>query len=279
MKCAEIDVLLDQLMDGELNDKQLRVLDEHGRECPDCAARIRATRQMKALFEDMEPEADVPLAAQAAWRGAVRAEARAVQRKKLYRRIGAAAAAVVVLVGAGLSLNGKIAPSTNSKSAKLDAMEMVEESAEQPRFASANSAVVDTDGSDAGIMEDSAVPPMEAAFEAEEVSMNAASGEIAEGEAAAAVTNSAPMREITLHVKQIDAACSAIEDLVSEYEGTLDTQRMEGGGANLYVELPSDNLSDFVSAIAYLDVSGQLPEVSEDTGAEMSALLLALEEE
>ena len=58
----------------------------------------------------MEPEVDVPLAAQAKWRGAVREESKRRRRSRLVRWIGSAAAAVVVLVGVGLALNLNGAP-------------------------------------------------------------------------------------------------------------------------------------------------------------------------
>ena len=128
MTCEELNVLLDRLMDGELTEDERRALDAHGAECPECAGQIRATLQMKALFEEMEPEVDVPLAAQAGWRSAIRQEAEAsreaqkpkrADRRRLIRWIGSAAAAVVVLVGVGLALNGSLSPRKSNDVAML----------------------------------------------------------------------------------------------------------------------------------------------------------------
>ena len=76
MDCLQVSEMLDMLMDGALDEGQCQALEAHGRECAQCAAAIRSTLQMKALLDQMEPEADVPLEAQARWRGAVKAEAK-----------------------------------------------------------------------------------------------------------------------------------------------------------------------------------------------------------
>ena len=44
MKCSETGALLDLLMDGALREDQLEALEAHARECPECAAQLRATR-------------------------------------------------------------------------------------------------------------------------------------------------------------------------------------------------------------------------------------------
>ena len=107
MNCNQVNGMLDMLMDGTLDDVQRGALEAHGRECPTCAAAIRATLQMKALFEQMEPEADVPLAAQARWRGAVKAESKQQRQKRMRRWIASVAAAAVVLVGIGAAFTLK----------------------------------------------------------------------------------------------------------------------------------------------------------------------------
>lgn len=126
MTCGEVNGLLDRLMDGELTDEEQRAMEAHGRECPDCAEAIRATMRMKALFDEMEPEADVPLAAQAKWRGAVREAARQKKRARLIRWIGSAAAAVVVLAGVSLAMNLRNAPARDAQSAAPQLIEVSE---------------------------------------------------------------------------------------------------------------------------------------------------------
>ena len=176
MNCDEVNRLLDLLMDGELTDEQRLELERHGRECPECAASIRETMQLKALMADMEPEVDVPLAAQAAWRNAVREEARQGRTRRFRRWAASAAAALVVLVGVGLAMNLRGAPKQDATAvpevaAKLAyeaeeadeaAVEAVEAEAnsaayvpevayEAEAFDAAESAVVETDGATSGV--------------------------------------------------------------------------------------------------------------------------------
>lgn len=126
MTCGEVNGLLDRLMDDELTDEERRAMEAHGRDCPDCAEAIRATMRMKALFDEMEPEADVPLAAQAKWRGAVREAAKQKKRARMIRWIGSAAAAVVVLAGVGLAMNLRNAPARDAQNAAAELVEVSE---------------------------------------------------------------------------------------------------------------------------------------------------------
>ena len=154
MTCGEVNGLLDRLMDGELTEEERRAMEAHGRECPECAEAIRATMRMKALFDEMEPEADVPLAAQAKWRGAVREAARQKNRARLIRWIGSAAAAVVVLAGVGLAMNLRGAPARDTQNAEAQIVEISEageadeaaESAADPAMEEPGAATPDSAG-------------------------------------------------------------------------------------------------------------------------------------
>ena len=108
VKCADMEALFDALIDGELTNEQRRTMDEHAAHCPECAQKLRAAMQLKAILGEALPEADVPLAAQAKWRGAVRAEASRRQRNRWTRAVGAIAAALVLVAGVGFALNGRL---------------------------------------------------------------------------------------------------------------------------------------------------------------------------
>lgn len=293
MTCEELNGLLDQLMDGELSDGQRRAMYAHGANCPDCAAAIRSAEQLKALFDEMEPEVDVPLEAQARWRSAVRAESKRRNGKRLYRWIASAAAAVVVLVGVSLAVNLRGAP----KQAQNEALIVAEQAAEldeagydaayeadeaapaeaelAPNAAAvargagdvaedydvAGSAVVETDGA-----ADTAVANSLAMAIVEEEACEEFASEDAGAEGLAAKAQPAPACELSLDVEDVDTACSRILDLVEEYEGSADVQALAEGGANVYVEIESNNAKDFINAVAPLDTSGQthaLPDFSE----------------
>ena len=302
MTCEELNGLLDRLMDGELTEDERRALDAHGAECPECAGQIRATLQMKALFEEMEPEVDVPLAAQASWRSAVREEAqksKAAQvpqkadRRRLIRWIGSAAAAVVVLVGVGLALNGSLSPRKANDTVMLAetaggaAAKSVAASEAAPEVG-----VIETDGESAAyetnaVQEESVAFEAEAAYEADaagemelyeaedfdaaedmgEKAVAAEPLEVAEEEApmmmamesapatCGALAQQAPACELSIRVKDVDDACGVIVDLAEEFEGSADVQNVEGGSANVYVALYGRNAADFLKAVAKLDAS------------------------
>ena len=84
----------------------------------------------------------------------------------------------------------------------------------------------------------------------------------------------AQMQEISLVVEDIEAARTSILDLVQEYEGSV-----EEDGSDFYVNLPGGNAQEFVSAIAYLDRSGQSLEMETPEGDGTITLLLSLKQE
>ena len=287
VRCEEANAMLDQLLDGTLTDGQLRMLEAHGQTCAACGEQIRAALQMKALFSEMAPEADVPLAAQAAWRGAVKAEAGKKRLKRYYSWIGVAAAAVVLVVGVSLGLNGRIAPRAGSDAASMMAVEeasgvseaagVVSEDIEgtgMALFEEAGTARLEADGASALI--GAAAPEGSSKGAATAEFSDYAADMVPEAQAGNAASGT-PMHELCMRVESVDAACGTIEDLVSEYEGSVDTQSQDGA-ANLYIVLPAENVSEFISAIAHLDVDGEMPDVPDLSGETSSALLLALTE-
>ena len=205
-------------------------------------------------------EVDVPLPAQAAWRGAVRSETRRKRSRQLYRRFGAAAAAVVVLVGAGLGLGLKNTPKSGS------AVMIVEEAAEEQAY----SIDAPAPAMAAGANDDVALEADYAVLEAD--------GAEAEVPMCAAVAQRAPAHELEIRVEDVSKTCDLIADLVEEYEGAVEVQQAAEGSANLYVEMPANNLSDFLQAVLPMDVSGQAQAISEAEEKGDVALLLVVRE-
>lgn len=278
MDCIQVSEMLDMLMDGALDEGQRQALEAHARECAQCAAAIRSTLQMKALFDQMEPEADVPLEAQARWRGAVRAQVKAQKQKRLRRWFASAAAAVVLLVGVGMAFRLKGVPKQNAtplygKSAAVQ----FEERAAEPVLASGDAithmrsnavpgAVVEADGvaDEVVAIEDSdmGMADPEAAYEAEE----AASGPMA------------PACELNMKVDDVAVACDRIRDLAQEYEAVADIQAAGDGGANVFVEIAAENAGDFLNAVAPIGAFSEAADMPELTGSGRVLVLLALRE-
>ncbi len=333
MTCKDVNGMLDRLMDGELTEDERRELEAHGRECPECAAEIRATLEMKALFEETLPEADVPLAAQAKWRGAIREAAKRDRQRKFTRWISSAAAALVVLVGVGVAMRGSLAPKNDAampapavqEAAEANHSDAPEIQAEYAAEAASDAApVVETDGAGAlmGLYSEDAMVgglgapqvmstneplPMMAAEESravEDAEVNEAAEAYGAGEAyeaaeasddadayadaeafeeadeapeafedsamesksmCAALAQRSPACEYAIQSASVDIACTMISELAGEFEGTADVQSVEGGGANIYVELDAASAGEFLEAVAKIDDSqnpNQPPRVS-----------------
>lgn len=106
MDCEKLRSQLDAYLDGELSEAEARALEDHAKACEGCARELEAARLVRDALADMDAEVAVPLEAQAAWRAAVRAEARRRSVRKWRRLSCVAAAALVLVFGGSLMLRG-----------------------------------------------------------------------------------------------------------------------------------------------------------------------------
>ena len=100
MDCEKARQLLDAYIDGELSAGDMRALEDHAMACEECKRELEAAKLLRDTLADLDEEITVPLKAQAAWRSAVRAEAKRKNMRKWQRIAYAAAAALVLVVGA-----------------------------------------------------------------------------------------------------------------------------------------------------------------------------------
>ena len=237
MNCTQTDALLDAYMDDALADGERATLAAHCAECPACAEKYRATEIMKRMFSEMAPEVDVPLTAQAGWHRAIKAEAQRTKRQRLFKMAGGIAAALVVAVGAAVALMANPA----QKEVEMRSADL------------------------AG---------------AQSIAMIEADGEIDAAEAMLEDADFMPMHELEMTVEDLDSVCVYMTDLVSEYEGEADVQPFEEDGrrcANLYIDLPTENADEFLSAASHYDASGSALTLGEAAGERVSMLLVLKE--
>ena len=102
MDCQKYREHLDEWIDGELDEDTALAMEAHMQSCPDCAEETLRAREAIEFVRSLEADIPVPLETQAAWRKAVRAEAK--QRKKrgfsaALRAVSSVAAAFVLLAG------------------------------------------------------------------------------------------------------------------------------------------------------------------------------------
>lgn len=102
MDCQKYREHLDEWIDGELDAELALAMEAHMQSCPDCAEETLRAREAIEFIRSLEDDIPVPLETQAAWRKAVRAEAKQRKNRRFtvaLRSIGSVAAAFVLLVG------------------------------------------------------------------------------------------------------------------------------------------------------------------------------------
>lgn len=131
MDCQTYRAHLDEWIDGELSDELMPSMEAHRDSCPECAEETRRALAAVELIRSLDAAMPVPLKAQAAWRSAVRDEARQRRRHRFsagMRAAASVAATFVLLAGctlifrsAGMLSASPAAVSTASTEAVSDA--------------------------------------------------------------------------------------------------------------------------------------------------------------
>ncbi len=106
MNCETFKQNINAYVDGELMLDEKYEMELHAAECEECARLLDEASGLAALCAELEDEVVVPLGAQAAWRRAVRAEAKKKRPSGAWiRGLGTIAAALVVAVVSTLGAN------------------------------------------------------------------------------------------------------------------------------------------------------------------------------
>lgn len=133
MTCTEFDHLLDQYIDGELNEVQRAEIKAHAAKCSECADKLKAAEELRDILSHMDDDISVPLPAQAAWRRAVREEAKRKKMKSFYAAVGAVAAVCVLTLGMITMMNERPAAVPGARRVETDGVNdqtaMVDEAA------------------------------------------------------------------------------------------------------------------------------------------------------
>lgn len=204
MNCSEFNRLLDLYADGELKENQRAAMDEHAAVCSECREKMAAAEQLQGILSHLDDDIAVPLPAQAAWRNAVRAEAKCIRMKKIYRACGAAAAVFVLMFGVSAMLRSE------------DASQLA------PVVRR-----VETDGvNDEVRLEEAAALTMDA-------------GRMTAEYVEQVVSSEDPAQAVVY-----------LKDLVAEYGGTVEHESQSDSGNKVFVQIPGENVVDFMGAMA-----------------------------
>lgn len=222
MKCEDFIRLIDAYIDGELDNAEEEKLLTHARECENCARELENARMLRDMLSGMDDDIVPPLAAQAGWRSAVKAEARKKRMKRIYKYCGTVAAALVIMVGifAGLDMfDAENAPQGSGTVTQADA----------------GFVFVATDGGEA-----TSAPAAMAR------TVSAPDDEVAGSSASVKLISEEPA-----------SACELIGSLAAEFGGYTDAQGGSSTGAYLTAYIPAECIDQFVDSLSLAgEVSG-----------------------
>lgn len=285
MQCREFRELLDAYLDNELSPAEREALLAHARECSACADELASAEVIREALSHLDDDLRVPIAAQASWRAAVKAESKRRRGRTVYRVLSTVAAAFVLLAGTTavfratgvLDFDGQVAPTTDvhiaTSAPRAEFYDIAPESVDASgEIAQARHAQIESDGataSDAGSA--STEPTSMIASDAGDASAEPSSiiasdaEQAAQEESATGMFVRSAVRE--LYSENFDVAHQSIRDLVEEYNGNIVTDtlntRDSTRSATLAVDVPADELDaflkalDFVAEVTYQSVSSQ----------------------
>ena len=231
MKCEDFSRLIDAYIDGELGKAEEDRLLTHAQECEKCAEELKNARNLRDMLMGMDDDIVPPLSAQAAWRTAVKAEARKKRMKNIYKYCGSIAAVLVIMIGvfAGTDIFHSGKP--------------VQENTVQT--ADAGFVFVATDGGEATAAP--AVMARSISMEEDEVAGSTASVKLIAADPA--------------------SACEQIVSLAAEFGGSTDAQGGSDTSAYLTAYIPAESIDQFVESLSLIgEVSGyQLNDTGSDS--------------
>lgn len=214
MKCEEFIQLIDALIDGELDLTKTQEMQLHAQNCDKCACELRLAEQLRDMLRSMDDDVVPPLSAQAAWRDAVKSEARSRRMRRLYKVCGSVAAAVVLMVGCVAGI--RVFSGNNASDAVA------------PVTADAGIVYVASDG-------DEAAP-----------TANARALKLAD-DISYGMTAS-----LKLEADDPMAACGSIASLATEFNGYTDTPNGSDTSAYIVAYIPADNIEQFIESLDYV---------------------------
>lgn len=236
--------LIDDYIDASLDGKKAEEMHAHARECEKCSSELEFAKMLRDTLRGIDDNITPPLAAQAAWRNAVKAEARTRRMRKIYKYCGTVAAALVVTVG---SIAG------------IRAFDKEDAAVNAPAPASQNYTFVEADGNEATPASMARTVAMDVEIE-ESI---AAYG----GETGATMSASA---KIT--AEDTSAACDAIISIAAEYDGSAEVQNSGDSSAYVTAYIPAGSIEQFIESLAY---AGEVT-ASQITGEEADTVMVTI---
>lgn len=263
MRCEEFESRLNDYLDGALpEDERARML-HHAQSCAPCGQLLHQMTDILGALHDMDRDTQMPLACQAAWRKAVRAECKAKRRTPALRAITSVAAALVFLISGTFYSRLNTAspmetPTLNPVSSAVDPVPMSYTANNGGYRSDLSGGVQQARGqrivSDGPVDDNTATVSPEASPEATSDRLqNTAAPEDT-------VRSNRPMlaysAQLSVVSEDFEADVLNLSDLVQEFEGydELSSQSGEEGARrlNMVIRVPAGRLDEFVEAVSNL---------------------------
>ena len=269
MNCETFKQNIDAYLDGELMLDEKFEMELHAAECEECARLLDGANTLTALCAELEEEVVVPLSAQAAWRKAVRAEAKKKRPSGAWvRGLGTVAAALVVTVLSTLGTkSGDSLPVISQQTDYGTAMQTMNAQAPADRngwnIPGGNVFVLNGNT----LHSDGSMDETRAEAQA-----------LTSEEKAAVATKPVVLRSAKRGIESdnYDRDVAWLEDLVSEYDAYFEERSevfsAEGGETGRVIDasvrVPSDRLDDFLTELDQLGKTVLKSEAQEDVTGE-----------
>lgn len=263
MRCEEFESRLNDYLDGALPEDERAQMLHHAQSCAPCGQLLHQMTDILGALHDMDRDTQMPLACQAAWRKAVRAECKAKRRTPALRAVTSVAAALVLLISGTFYSRLNTAspmetPTLNPVSSAVDPVPM-SYTANNGGYRSDLSGGVQQARSqrivsDGPVDDNTATASPEASPEATTDRLqNTAAPEDT-------VQSNRPMlaysAQLSVVSEDFEADVLNLSDLVQEFEGydELSSQSGEEGARrlNMVIRVPAGRLDEFVEAVSNL---------------------------
>lgn len=263
MRCEEFESRLNDYLDGALPEDERAQMLHHAQSCAPCGQLLHQMTDILGALHDMDRDTQMPLACQAAWRKAVRAECKAKRRTPALRAVTSVAAALVLLISGTFYSRLNTAspmetPTLNPVSSAVDPVPM-SDTANNGGYRSDLSGGVQQARSqrivsDGPVDDNTATVSPEASPEATTDRLqNTAAPEDT-------VQSNRPMlaysAQLSVVSEDFEADVLNLSDLVQEFEGydELSSQSGEEGARrlNMVIRVPAGRLDEFVEAVSNL---------------------------
>lgn len=263
MRCEEFESRLNDYLDGALPEDERAQMLHHAQSCAPCGQLLHQMTDILGALHDMDRDTQMPLACQAAWRKAVRAECKAKRHTPALRAMTSVAAALVLLISG--TFYSRLNTASPMETATLNPVSSAVEPMPMSYTANNGGYRSDLSGgvqqarsqrivSDGPVDDNTATVSPEASPEATSDRLqNTAAPEDT-------VRSNRPMlaysAQLSVVSEDFEADVLNLSDLVQEFEGydELSSQSGEEGARrlNMVIRVPAGRLDEFVEAVSNL---------------------------